>query len=499
MNLKNNFYSITNQAIGSYVDYLSQLRAEELLLTLNNILIRETDLLDKNGSYLQKAISELDWAKINIDSLIESGRGGRGGVHGFIAEVADTGIRNAQRHFDGLRKIETWINDNGMADVKIGKTLYQTKFYNDIHDTLKEAFDYNISMQYPKDQYDLIIKIMNGETDIVFNGQELSSRKIQSIRELVERISAEKGVKFNEWAIPSELSYDDAQVGRIDYVLADRREQFAKESAQKEKDIRDNSNNQRDTAIKKSSPNLGDAHKAAGISAVIQGATSFGFSVYKNHKEGKRITEYTSADWKEVGVDTTKGAIKGGVSGYAIYGLSEVCGMATPAASSLVSGTFGLLSATNEYRSGRISDDEFIDSVFFCAADSTAVAIGAAIGQTLIPVPVLGAIIGSSLATITLRIGKNILNSHEEQLISDYQKQLKAHIESLDEKYRQIYYNIQSEFNEINSLQEYSFNLEVNVSLAVRFEASIHMAKKLGVDDSEILHDSYDIDGYFLD
>ena len=47
-----------------------------------------------------------------------------------------------------------------------------------------------------------------------------------------------------------------------------------------------------------------------------------------------------------------------------------------------------------KFRSGEIDDDGFLSLVTINALDATGAAVGAAIGQTLIPVPVVGALIG---------------------------------------------------------------------------------------------------------
>lgn len=85
-------------------------------------------------------------------------------------------------------------------------------------------------------------------------------------------------------------------------------------------------------AYHKAQPNLGEANKAAGVGAAIQGGLNFGIFVYQKHEEGKEIWQFTAEDWKEGGVKTAEGAFKGGFSGYAIYGLTNVCHLSAPSA-----------------------------------------------------------------------------------------------------------------------------------------------------------------------
>jgi hypothetical protein len=87
------------QGIASYVDYLNNIRLTDLMNILESILASETDKLSDIATKSANALSNLDWAKIEIDNLININRGGETGVHGFISEFAETGIRNAKDGF----------------------------------------------------------------------------------------------------------------------------------------------------------------------------------------------------------------------------------------------------------------------------------------------------------------------------------------------------------------------------------------------------------------
>ena len=56
-------------------------------------------------------------------------------------------------------------------------------------------------------------------------------------------------------------------------------------------------------------------------------------SVYGKYKEGKSIFEFEQSDWLDCGLDTAEGVIKGAISGYSIYGLTNVLGISAPNAS----------------------------------------------------------------------------------------------------------------------------------------------------------------------
>ena len=120
------------QGIASYVDYLNNIRLTDLMNTLESILTSETDKLSDLATKSANALSNLNWAKTEIDNLININRGGDIGVHGFISEFAETGIRNARDVYQGLQKSVVLLNDNGPADILLQGKEVQMKFYANI-------------------------------------------------------------------------------------------------------------------------------------------------------------------------------------------------------------------------------------------------------------------------------------------------------------------------------------------------------------------------------
>ena len=80
-------------------DYLNNIRLTDLMNT-EALLVQTPRLATKSAN----ALSNLNWAKTEIDNLININRGGDIGVHGFISEFAETGIRNARDVYQGLQK-----------------------------------------------------------------------------------------------------------------------------------------------------------------------------------------------------------------------------------------------------------------------------------------------------------------------------------------------------------------------------------------------------------
>ena len=97
------------------------------------------------------------------------------------------------------------------------------------------------------------------------------------------------------------------------------------------------------------------------------------------------------------------------MTGGGIYALTNIAGMSAPLASSIVTATIGIVSQPVKLVKGEVSYDDFMYNILGNTFEAAASGAGAAIGQVLIPVPVVGAIIGSIVSTTVLRIIKEKL------------------------------------------------------------------------------------------
>lgn len=485
------------QGIAAYIDYLNQLRVSTLMDTLRQILNNETGQLKDLAERQANALRNLDLANQNVMNIVNSGRGGENGMHGFIAEFAQTGIANARRAFEGLEKSTITLNNNGPADLLINGKPVQVKFYANLMNELKTSAEYrSMDMMFSKDHMDVFRAVMHGDKEVFLNGQPLTSNQVQKIKQIIEEESNIRGLSWDKWMQSSVLKYDQVQREAIDRTFTEETDNIKRQTSEQKSEISNKANTDKAAAYHKAQPNLGEANKAAGVGAAIQGGLNFGIFVYQKHEEGKEIWQFTAEDWKEGGVKTAEGAFKGGFSGYAIYGLTNVCHLSAPSAGAIASGTFGLIDAVMKFRSGEIDDDGFLSLVTINALDATGAAVGAAIGQTLIPVPVVGALIGSIVASNVLGLGKNILSARERAIIAEYQRKADLFVANLDVQYAQILETLLDKYRKLGELQTYAFNLDLNIQL--RFAASVDLTRFIGVSETEILHNEAEIDDFFL-
>ena len=309
------------QGIAAYIDYLNQLRVSTLMDTLRQILNNETGQLKDLAERQANALRNLDLANQNVMNIVNSGRGGENGMHGFIAEFAQTGIANARRAFEGLEKSTITLNNNGPADLLINGKPVQVKFYANLMNELKTSAEYrSMDMMFSKDHMDVFRAVMHGDKEVFLNGQPLTSNQVQKIKQIIEEESNIRGLSWDKWMQSSVLKYDQVQREAIDRTFTEETDNIKRQTSEQKSEISNKANTDKAAAYHKAQPNLGEANKAAGVGAAIQGGLNFGIFVYQKHEEGKEIWQFTAEDWKEGGVKTAEGAFKSGFSGYAIYG-----------------------------------------------------------------------------------------------------------------------------------------------------------------------------------
>lgn len=310
---------------------------------------------------------------------------------------------------------------------------------------------------------------------------------------MINDITESKGLtSYKYWMKSSALDYKDAQKNSIHSLIDSEEKNIRKTVRLKQQEL----NKKRLVTQKHALPNLKEANKVARNAAFLQGGLALMSTVYGKYIEGKSIFEFEQSDWLDCGLNSLKGVASGAISGYSIYGLTNILGISAPNASALVMATYGMIDVVLRFRSSEITQDELMNLLTLNVIDASFATIGACIGQIMIPIPVLGSVVGSISTSIIWEIGKGILNEREQRIIQDYRENLNSYIKTLDENYLVIYNEIIEKYKKLGEIQAYSFDLSINTKL--RFEYSIEMAESLEIEDNKILHDLSEIDSYFL-
>jgi len=410
--------------------------------------------------------------------------------HGEIAEHVEVGITNARSYIQGGAERATFegVGRTAPSDYILDGVEVQSKFINGINNNLDKGIighlgkypDFTQDGGYyhiPKDQFSVIDKILKGD-----QVDGLNQKTIDTIKANVREIEATTGDDFYNVVKPSTSNYGEVQQGNIHNTLDTHEQELSKENVKLKEEI---------SETHKAS--LTDGLKAAGVAAIVGGTLSFTSSLYLHYKNGKNPFkgDLTLEDWRKLGIDTAKGAAVGGVTGGVIYGLTNYASLSAPFAAAVVSAGKSLSSLFQDYRNGYITNGEFTDMGLIVCAESAIVGLATAAGQTFIPIPILGAVIGSLAGQVMI----NLLGDDSGKAISQINEELKEFLSSLEATYQQVVKKILDDFKRLGDLTVAAFDFELNCRL---LNSSVMLAEAYGVENEKILKNIEEVDGYFL-
>lgn len=398
--------------------------------------------------------------------------------HGEIAEVVEVGVRRAHDALMG-KDFSADVHPNRISpiDYTISGDAVQSKFINGSSNGLTHVLDHldkykefgrdgESYYHIPKDQHEQIRQVLSGTTG------ELNPKTVEAIQAKVLEIETETGKPFDEVVRPSTSTYAEVQQGKVNETLDSHEDALDEKNESLKDEIR-----------VEHEPSLQEGLQTAAMAGAIGGAFSFAASAGKKYfSEGKNIFrgDFTKEDWKEVGLDTGKATLVGAVTGGSVYFLTNYVGASAPLASAFVSTTKGLALLATKYQAGELAEGEFTDQALLLSTDVAMVALASAAGQALIPIPILGAMIGSFAGKMACEALKDMSASAAEavmQRVRRVQQEMEAaHLAKLRE--------MEALFLPTMTMQRYAFDIENNRAL---LQSSLTLGRMLGVPESKLL------------
>jgi len=115
------------------------------------------------------------------------------------------------------------------------------------------------------------------------------------------------------------------------------------------------------------------------------------------------------------------------------------------------------------------------------------------LGEVIIPIPILGTIIGNTVGMFMYEISKTYLTATEKKLIERYRRACETYITKLDNEYCDFVSKLNDDFSEFNSIIILAFDGDMNQ----RFETSIRVAQNVGASEDKLLRNSAERDAFF--
>ncbi|WP_425300622.1 hypothetical protein [Nocardia farcinica] len=477
--------SIQEQAVASWASYLNQLRLDNLLSALS-----------RQDEHLRDALTSVEEAVKTIDlEVVAANRGGQSGMHGFIAEVAEVGIGNARRQILGHEAIYQWVDDNGPVDLMRGSVEIQQKFVaaggrfslGAIAEHFQKYPEYvrnGGKYQIPRDHFEVIqrLRAMSPEEAsklLSRSGDRPSLRDWQRVQAFFQ----DGSVGF-ESLEPSMLEYGDVQRDAYTATMAAERDS-----------LRAMDRSLREDAHQRSLPTPGEGGRATLMAAATAGGTAFVLAVVAKRREGKRLNEFSATDWMQLAGTTGASFGKGGVRGMSIYALTNFTATSAAVAGSIVTTSFNIAEQANKLRRGQIDELEFIENSELIALEAAVRALSSLVGQATIPIPILGAVIGTAVGTVMYKAAASSLTKREAALIERYLDEQRTLDKELAAEHQALLDSLDRSMSRYLGLLERAFSPDVQVALV----GSVELAVEIGVASDEILDSEEKVDAFFLD
>ncbi|WP_160036759.1 hypothetical protein [Paenibacillus sp. An7] len=481
--------------VGGFNLWKSQSVAKDLEYIISNSL-KEKQIQNEN---FENALQ--NYAKIRqILNSPENILGSNKTKHGEIAEYLEVYIRNAKAAFNGQAEVATFngVGRTAATDFFLKGVKTQSKFINGASKSLSSVLEHfnkyqdkTIDYIIPKDQYDIIQSLSNGQ-----NPTNLSEKSIRSILKKIDTIEGLTGRPFNDVVKQSISNYDEVQIGKVHDTLQKNQEQMVHDNQQILNEIDEKADQNRESVHINAAPSFREGMKVAGTAAVISTTVSACVNIYSKVKSGTKLFDFTTEDWKDVGLESVKTGTKAGVTAASIYGMTNLTSLSAPFAGAVTSAAMGVTSLLVNYQKCKIDLDEVVTQGQILCLEAGIAAVGGAMGQTLIPIPVLGAIIGTVTTNLVWGIAKGKLGQKEEAFkrhMDDYMAGLLAKVDS---DYYKIIQKIDKAYARFNTLIDAAFDVHANK--ATLAAASIQLAREIGVEEHKILKNNDDLMTFFL-
>ena len=403
--------------------------------------------------------------------------------HGEIAEQVHVGVSRARDVLYGRAPAATFdgVRRTGPVDYRVDGVDIQSKYYNGLRNTLggvalhgekyREFAGEHGRHHIPSDQHQQLNELrQNGRIE------GLSDRSAATIKGRVDDLERKTGRSVNDLIEPGDATYREVQRGRVHETLHDREDALAREN----EDLRE-------AARAKHGASLEGLGTAAALGAAAGGGVSLAQAIWVKCREGQNPFrgEFSSQDWQDVGLVAAHGLGGGAVAGSAVYVLTNSTALAAPFAGSLVSALMGVGALLRDHHAGTIDGDQFVELSQIVAFDAAVAGLAVAAGQTLVPLPMLGALVGSLAGRIVASALKDGLGDSASDLAARLAGYERDALEQLDEEYRVLVQRLDAWFGNLEHLAATAFDLERNTTL--RLDASVQVAETVGVPAPGIL------------
>lgn len=392
--VKSTVADVMNESAQEVVGQVDAVVVEAVNAVRINQLLEKITMIDCNKAGAEEEIRLL---KAEVQRLLTNNRGGVKGIHGFIGETSQVHISNIKAFINGDEPLYILLDDNSMTDYTRGIQIIQQKACRaDGHlglDAIKrhmEKYPEFIKQggiyQIPKDMYEKYDRLKNLSEEIAMKLRKEDLRLWKYIRSFTENNS-------DVVIEPMEVSYADIQAGNIEDTVKRVKDNTDREFEKQYKDAHD-----------AHVPTFEEFLKVCCISAAIEGGVNAGTEFVQKLKSGKKLSEFTKQDVKDIAAKFAIGNGKGAFRSGIVYFATNIYKIPAAVISGAVTALFGITYEGYLMFKKKITTKQFVKNSLFVAFETAASTTGASLGKNLCKKhPVIGAIVGSIIGSAGIR------------------------------------------------------------------------------------------------
>ena len=411
--------------------------------------------------------------------------------HGEIAEKLNVAVINAKEILEGRRAIAKRLEGKEAADLIIDDELFQSKYGKVTYRSLREIVrhleekgpDNPTLFVMPPEQRAHLDQLRDSDS---IDG--LTQREIAAIREQLDSIKRLAKRDPQEIISAGETTWEEVQPARVGETIKER-----------EREVEVRSNQRKEQIFADHAPSVEELVQATGLAGVAGAGVGITQAILVKLRQGKNPFkgEFTGEDWAQIGVSGGKGSGAGVVGGSTLYLLTNATNLAAPFAGSLVSTMMGINSLHRSYRAGDIDNDQFVDYCQVVASEAAIIGLAAAAGQAMIPIPILGAFVGSVAGKIVATALKGRLERDASELAASFVDYERWAMAQLDDSCRELMSRIDEHFMELDELEKLAFDPDTNTDLRLRVSAKL--ARRVSVPDDLVVDSTDELDAFMTE
>jgi hypothetical protein len=359
--------------------------------------------------------------------------------HGEIAELLQVHVGNAYELVEGRpeRRSMEDVNRIGPTDYLDYGVDVQSKFINGatgsgslkhIIDHFEKYPDFARGEAYyhiPKDQHETILTLMAMQSSDEFN-----QRSVNHVLKQVSEIQNQTGRPFEDLVRPSLSEYGEVQLGVVFTTVTNHEEKIFEIHEEKLERIEVEHN----TGL----PELEEAAAMLGLGGLLTSAFAAGTEGYRRFKcsSGSFLERAYIDDLKAVGRRGVYGACRGGLSSSMILFLSRSASLPIPLAAAFSTIAIEITPLVYKLRNGEVTQEAFVKQ---CRAtvEKTGINCGGILaGQAVIPIPILGALIGALGVQLSMVLIQKYTNDPDQKLLNELEKSYEKSKEFLGSNWR---------------------------------------------------------------